>query len=102
MAYDEQLAARVRRELGKRKDVSERRMFGGLAFMVGGHMACGVLKDELIVRVDPTSEAASLPHARPFDFTVRPTRGMVYVAPAGVVTEDDLRDWVERGLTATQ
>ena len=100
MAYDEQLAARVRDLLRERTDVSERKMFGGLAFMVGGHMACGVLRDELIVRVDPTSEAASLPHARPFDFTGRPTRGMVYVAPSGVATEDDLRDWVERSLAA--
>ena len=100
MAYDEDLAARVRKQLAGRDDISERKMFGGLAFMVGDHMACGVLKDELIVRVDPDSNAASMPSARPFDFTGRPTRGMVYVAPAGLATEDALRAWVDRGLAA--
>lgn len=100
MAYDEQLAARVRRELGKRKDVSERRMFGGLAFMVGGHMACGVLGRDLIVRVGPDEGDGALaqPHVRPFDFTGRPSRGMVYVEPEGVTTDDDLRRWVAKGL----
>lgn len=100
MAYDEHLAARVRDLLGERTDVSERKMFGGLAFMIGDHLACGVLKDELIVRVEPRSDAASLPHARPFDFTGRPTRGMVYVAREGVETDANLKAWVDRGLNA--
>jgi hypothetical protein len=100
MAYDENLAARVRQQLSGRDDISERKMFGGLAFMVGDHMACGVLKDELIVRVDPDSNAASLPSARPFDFTGRPSRGMVYVAPGAIATEDALRGWVDRGVAA--
>jgi TfoX/Sxy family transcriptional regulator of competence genes len=76
-------------------------MFGGLAFMVDGHMACGVLRDELIVRVGAESDAALAdPHARPFDFTGRPSRGMVYVAPSGVATDADLERWVARGIAS--
>jgi TfoX/Sxy family transcriptional regulator of competence genes len=103
VAYDEGLAERVRRILASRNDVGERKMFGGLAFMVGDHMACGVLGRDLIVRVGPdqADEALSQPHARPFDFTGRPSRGIVYVAPQGVTTEPELRAWVERGLRFT-
>ena len=101
MAYDERLAERVRRVLDGRPGVTERRMFGGLAFMVDGHMACGVLRDELIVRVGAESDAALAdPHARPFDFTGRPSRGMVYVAPSGVATDADLERWVARGVAS--
>jgi TfoX/Sxy family transcriptional regulator of competence genes len=73
MAYDEHLAARVRALLADRADVSERKMFGGLTFMVGGNMCCGVNKDELIVRLDPEREheALSRPHARPMDLERR-------------------------------
>ena len=92
MAYDEALAERVRVLLAPRTDVSERKMFGGLAFMVGDHMACGVLGHDLIVRVGPegSDDALSQPHARPFDFTGRPSRGTVYVAPAGIVSGEQL------------
>ncbi len=71
MAYDEQLAARVRTLLANRTDVSERKMFGGLTFMLGGNMCCGVNGDEPIVRLDPDGEDKALarPHARPMDFT---------------------------------
>ena len=73
MAYDERLAARVRAFLADRTDVSERKMFGGLTFMVGGNMCCGVNEDELIVRLDPGREddALARPHARAMDFTGR-------------------------------
>ncbi len=100
MAYDEILAERIRTLVARRKGISERRMFGGLAFMLGGNMACGVVKDELMVRVgaDYHDEALALPHARPMDFTKRPMRGMVYVATAGIRTDEDLKAWVERGL----
>jgi len=100
MAYDESLAHRVRVVLGQRDDVVEKKMFGGLAFMVGGHMACGVLRRDLIVRVGPDEGDGALaqPHVRPFDFTGRPSRGMVYVEPEGVTTDDDLRRWVAKGL----
>ncbi|MCG8510346.1 MAG: TfoX/Sxy family protein, partial [Rhodospirillales bacterium] len=71
MAFDQELAARVRTVLGNRSDVEEKKMFGGLTFMVSGHMCCGVLKDELIVRMAPetAAEAIATPDARLFDFT---------------------------------
>jgi TfoX/Sxy family transcriptional regulator of competence genes len=86
MAYDEKLVARVRRLLSDRDDVGERAMFGGLTFMLGGRMCCGVNRDELIVRVHPDDEAAALarPHARPMDFTGRPMRGFVTIRPEGL------------------
>jgi TfoX/Sxy family transcriptional regulator of competence genes len=100
MAFDETLATRIRDVLSERVEVSERRMFGGLAFMVHGHMACGIVGDTLMVRVgvDGFTAALSKPHARPMDFTGRPSRGMVYVAPAGVRTKATLRSWIEKGV----
>jgi TfoX/Sxy family transcriptional regulator of competence genes len=86
VAYDEKLAARVRRLLADRADVSERSMFGGLTFMVAGHMCCGVNKDELIVRLAPDEAERALkrPHARPMDFTGRPMTGFVTVRQDGL------------------
>ena len=83
MAYDEELVTRVRALLAERTDVTERPMFGGLTFMVGGHMCCGVHGDELIVRVGAELEAEALrrPHARPMDFTRRRMRGFITVRP---------------------
>jgi TfoX/Sxy family transcriptional regulator of competence genes len=100
MAFDDVLADRVRTILATREDVSERKMFGGLAFMVGDHMACGVLGPDLIVRVgrQGANKALAQPHARPFDFTGRPSRGTVYVAPEGTATDGQLQSWVDRGL----
>jgi TfoX/Sxy family transcriptional regulator of competence genes len=99
MAYSEQLANRVRTLLSDHDDVDERRMFGGLTFMVGGHMCCGVHGDELIVRLHPDEEDAALarPHARRMDFTARPMRGFVTVAPPGLKGRA-LRRWVDRAL----
>ncbi|HSK96785.1 MAG TPA: TfoX/Sxy family protein, partial [Euzebyales bacterium] len=93
MAYDEALAERVRELLAERTDVSERRMFGGLAFMVGGHMACGITGDDLMVRVgrDAYDEALDLPHTREMDFTGRPLTGIVYVDAAGTADDAALR-----------
>jgi TfoX N-terminal domain len=95
MAYSEPLADRVRALLGDRDDVAERPMFGGLTFMVAGHMCCGVHGDELIVRLHPDDEDAALerPHARPMDFTSRPMRGFVTIAPDGVKGRA-LRAWI--------
>src|SRR4051812_35326045 len=100
MAYDERLADRIRAILGDRGDVSERKMFGGLAFLLGGHMCCGIVGTDLMVRVgeDAFEKAVSAPHARPMDFTGRPSTGMVYVAPAGVKTAASLRKWVAKGI----
>jgi TfoX/Sxy family transcriptional regulator of competence genes len=97
--YDEKLGARVRRLLSDQAFV-EKRMFGGLCFMVGGRMCCGVVNDDLVLRVGPDAyaHALSLPHARPMDFTGRPLRGFVYVGPKGRRTDRQLRSWVARAL----
>ena len=103
MAYDEQLAARVRTLLADRTDVTERKMFGGLTFMVAGNMCCGVNGNELIVRLDPDreDEALARPHARPMDFTGRPMRGFITVQPDGL-NGDRLNRWVEEAFVRAE
>ena len=100
MAYDEALAERVREILAERLDVTERRMFGGLAFLVGGNMACGITDGDLMVRVgrDGYADAIRQPHTREMDFTGRPMTTMVYVDPEGTADDDALRVWVERAV----
>ena len=100
MPYDERLADRVRTVLARQRGVSERRMFGGLAFLMRGHMVCGVLERDLMVRVGPEAYEAALarPHAREMDFTGRPLKGMVYVDAEGVRTARQLGVWIERGI----
>ena len=100
MAYDEGLAQRVRDILVDRVGIEEKKMFGGLSFMLGGNVACGVIKEDLIVRVGPDADAAALekPSARPFDFTGRPMKGWVMVAQDGLEADEDLEDWVQMGL----
>jgi TfoX/Sxy family transcriptional regulator of competence genes len=99
MAFDEELAERVRGVLAARPDVAERRMFGGLTFMVAGRMCCGVHGDELILRLGPEGAEKALrsPHVRPMDFTGRPMRGFVTVRPEGLSGER-LQRWVERAV----
>ena len=99
MAYDESLAARIRTALGSEDAVTERKMFGGIAFMIGGNMACGVIGSDLMVRVgaDAHEDALAQPHARPMDFSNRPMRGMVYVDAAGTRADTDLDRWVRAG-----
>lgn len=100
MAYDAGLAERVRTILGDDPEVSEREMFGGLAFMYSGNMACGIVSDELMVRVGPDawSDALAQPAAREMDFTGRSMKGMVFVGIDGLAEDDDLGSWVDRGL----
>jgi TfoX/Sxy family transcriptional regulator of competence genes len=97
MAYDEQLAARVRDVLAGDPHITERKMFGGLAFMVEGHMCCGIVGDELMLRlgVDGAEQALAKPHVRQMDFTGRPMKGMVFVSAEGL-RGVALRRWVER------
>ena len=97
MAYDEGLAERVRAALNRRAGVTERKMFGGLAFMLHGHMFVGILGETLMARVGPERYEAALrePHVRAMDFTGRPMRGYVYVAPEGIDGDDELARWVE-------
>ncbi len=100
MAYDEDVAYRLREALADQDGVTERKMFGGLAFMVNGHMCCGLTTEDLMVRVGPEQYEACLAqsHARPMDFTGRPMKGMIYVDEAGYETADALQAWVDRGL----
>ena len=99
VAYNEGLAERVRAALAGRTDVEEKKMFGGLSFMVAGQMCCGVLKNDLIVRIEPSDfeTLVDQPYVRPFDFTGRPMSGMVYVDNNGLVDPDVLEAWVQRG-----
>ena len=100
MPYDEGLAQRLRETYGDRRGVVEKKMFGGLAFMVNGHMSCGVVREELMVRVGPDlyDEAMARPHAREMDFTGRSLKGFVYVAQEGFEDDADLASWVELSL----
>jgi TfoX/Sxy family transcriptional regulator of competence genes len=105
MPFDEQIAHRIRKVLAEEVTDSEvtikdRRMFGGLAIMVNGHMCCGLAGKDLVVRVTVCEyeEGLSQPHARPMDFTGRPMRGFVYVDPAGFSSDAQLRAWIRRGL----
>jgi TfoX/Sxy family transcriptional regulator of competence genes len=100
MAYDEGLAERVRRMLRRKRGVTERRMFGGLAFLLHGNMCCGVLDRDVVLRLgsDGATRALSDPRTRPMDFTGRPLRSMVYVGPAGYRSDADLRAWIDRAV----
>ena len=99
MAYDEALAARVRDLLAPRSDLTEREMFGGIAFMLAGNMAVGIIGDDLMVRLgkEDAERALTEPHVRPMDFTGRPMKTAVYVDPEGTADDADLAGWVDAG-----
>lgn len=98
MAYNKNLAEKVRGLLQRNDGLTEKQMFGGLAFMLNGNMACGVVGEELMVRVGPDNyqDALEQRYTRPMDFTGRPLKGMVYVEEDAIVA--DLDDWVSRGV----
>jgi TfoX/Sxy family transcriptional regulator of competence genes len=100
VAYNEQLAERIRAIVGDGPALSERKMFGGIAFMLNGNMFCGITRDDLMVRVGPErfEEALASPGARPMDFTGRPMKGMAFVGPEGYAKDEQLRGWVEQTL----
>ena len=100
MAIDEGLATRIREALGA-APVTEKKMFGGLAFLSRGHMFIGIAKEALMVRVGPDAHAAALrkPSARVMDFTGRPMKGYVFVDPPGYEDDADLAAWVRAGLS---
>ncbi|NOZ10008.1 MAG: TfoX/Sxy family protein [Gammaproteobacteria bacterium] len=100
MAYDEGLAQRLRECLDQFPCVDEKKMFGGLAFMVNGNMSVGIVKTRLIVRVGPDGyeQALTQPHAREMDFTGRPMTGFVYVDEQGFESDQDLEVWIGRAL----
>lgn len=96
MAYDEGLAQRIREVLGERGGLTERRMFGGLAFLLDGKMFVGVQDSTLMARVGPErhDDALAQPHVRAMDFTGRPMRGYVYVDAPGLASDQNLQAWV--------
>jgi TfoX/Sxy family transcriptional regulator of competence genes len=100
MAYDAALAERVRDLLTLRGDVTEREMFGGIAWMICGNMACGILGEDLLVRLEPdeAEEALREENTRVFDFTGRPAKGMVVVEPPAMAKPEDLASWIEAGV----
>ena len=100
MSVDADLAGRVRRRLAGLPDLEEKRMFGGLAFMVSGHMCCGVLGERLMLRLgeDGAARALEADHTAPMDFTGRVLRTMVFVEPAGWREPDALAAWVDDAL----
>lgn len=95
MAYDEGLAQWVRKALSDRRDLTEKKMFGGLCFLLGGNMCCGIVGDELMLRVGPDAyeKVLSREDAREMDFTGRAMRGMVYVGVEGLRTDEALSGW---------
>ena len=104
MAYDEGLAQRLREEFVGRDDVVEKKMFGGLCFMLAGNMCCGIVGETLMTRVGQEQyvDALKREHAREMDFTGKALKGMIYVDPVGVAEDQDLEDWVQLCLNFTQ
>lgn len=100
MAYDEKLATRIRAVIASEPGLTEKKMFGGVGFMLRGNMACGVHGNDMIVRIGPDQyeQALALPHVRPFDMTGRPMAGWIVVEAAGVTDADALSSWVRRGV----
>jgi TfoX/Sxy family transcriptional regulator of competence genes len=100
MTHDEKLAERIRRALTGDLEIAEKTMFGGLAFLSRGKMFCGIVEDDLMVRVGPDAYAQALrqPHARPMDFTGKPMKGYVFVGPKGVARQPSVTKWVRRGV----
>ncbi|HOZ86691.1 MAG TPA: TfoX/Sxy family protein [Bacteroidia bacterium] len=96
MAYDQKLADRIRESLVDLPKVEEKLMFGGVCFMVNDKMCIGVLKDEMMCRIDPEAEALALekPGCRPMDFTRRPMKGYVYVSQDGIKTKKNFDYWI--------
>ncbi len=97
MAFDERLAERIRGSLGRRKGLAEKKMFGGIAFLLNGNMCVGVHKSELIVRLAPeeTDAALAQPYTKRFDLTGRPMKGWILVEQAGLKTDAKLGKWVQ-------
>jgi len=100
VAYDAHLADRIRLILNGTTEFSERKMFGGLTFLVNGQMCCGVLKNDLVLRLTPEQADTALrqPHTRPMDFTGKPMKSMIYVSPLGTDSEQALEAWVRTAV----
>jgi TfoX/Sxy family transcriptional regulator of competence genes len=104
VAYDAHLADRIRSIFNGITGFSERKMFGGLTFLVNGQMCCGVLKNDLVLRLTPEEADTALrqPYTRPMDFTGRPMKSMIYVSPLGTDSDQTLEAWVRFAVTLAQ
>jgi hypothetical protein len=100
MAFDEALAGRIRQQLARRKNIEERKMFGGIGFLLNGNLLVGVWKESLVVRLgeEEGEEALKEPHVKEFDITGRPMRNWVLVGPEGVQTDEQLGGWIQRAV----
>ena len=100
MAFDETLAGRIRDALARQRGVEEKKMFGGVGFLLNGNMLVGVWKNSLIVRLgeDDHEAALSEPHVREFDITGRPMKGWALIAPEGIEAGDQLIGWIQRAV----
>ena len=100
MAFDENLAARIRDVLAQKRGIEEKTMFGGIGFLLLGNMLVGVWKDSLIVRIGPDcyEDALLEPHVKEFDITGRAMKGWILVKPEGVVDDEQLKDWIQRAV----
>ena len=101
MAYSEDIAARIRDELASVADIEEKKMFGGVSYLLNGNMAVGVIGDEMCVRVDKADfeEFVTEPGARIFDFSGRPMKGWLMVSEQGMADDATFSKWVDRGVT---
>ncbi len=100
MAYDERLADRIREILVDQPDIEEKQMMGGVAFMVNNKMCVGVIKDEMMARIDPDvyEEALEKHGCHPMDFTGKPMKGWVFISPEGIDKVKDLHYWIGLAL----
>src|SRR5262245_435233 len=99
MAFSEPLAARIRDALARKKDIEEKKLFGGVGFLLKGNLLVGVWKESLIVRLAPEDgeDALREPHVKEFDITGRPMKGWILVGPDGL-DDDDLNEWIQRAV----
>lgn len=104
MAFDLELAEKVRDYFQGFDGFSERKMFGGVAFLLRGNMCCGVLGSYLMLRLgnEGAAQALEMPHTRPMDFTGKPMASMVYVEPAGCHSDEELSYWLDRATNFCQ
>ena len=100
MAFSESLAARTRDALARERSISEKKMFGGLCFLLNGKLLVGVFKDSLLVRLgaDGAKSALTKPHVREMDFSSRPMKGWVVVEPDGIDSDRQLKEWVQQAI----
>jgi len=104
MAYDERLADRVREILAELPIVEEKQMMGGVAFMVNNKMCVGIVKDDLMARIDPDlyEEALEKHSCHPMDFTGKPMKGWVFISPEGLIRANELKYWIDLALDFNQ